>query len=60
MAEDIDDLDVDIRVASVIWAEDAEPEVNFTGCSRVEALGLLLVGLRDLLFEDFDEADDDE
>lgn len=59
MADPLEELDVDVRVASVIWTDDAEPEVTFTGCSKPEALGLLLVGIRDLLFDDvFDDEDE--
>lgn len=47
MADELAEI-ADVRVVSIIWAEDAEPEVEFNGCSVFEAIGLLRCALRNL------------
>ncbi len=60
MSDDLD-TDVDVRVVSIIWADDADPEIEFNGCSIFEAIGLTRCALRQLEGDaiPLDEEDDD-
>jgi hypothetical protein len=57
--------DPDVRAVSVVWAEDADdPDTTIIGCSKYEAIGLLVCGLAELVLgppiEIEIETDDDE
>ena len=53
------ELDLDVRSVSVIWQDDNEIRVHFSGCSAFEAIGLLRVGMRSLE-DEYALADDEE
>jgi hypothetical protein len=66
-SDDADDLieDPDVRAVSVVWAEDADiPDTTVIGCSKYEAIGLLVCGLAELVLgppiEIEIDTDDDE
>jgi hypothetical protein len=52
--------DPDVRAVSVVWGEEADdPDVTVVGCSKHEAVGLLMFGLVDLLLGPRDDDEDE-
>lgn len=69
MSDDLEDLDVDVRTASIIWQEDEPPRLVLCGISEFEAIHLLRDAAYQLRmrvasvviegYEDEDDEDDD-
>jgi hypothetical protein len=56
-----DDLpEIDVRTVAVVWADDGEPQVDWSGCSIYEAIGLLRVALVALEADAADALDTDD
>ena len=43
-----EELDIDLRILSIVWSGDDEPRLEISGMSEYEAQGLLLGALREL------------